>query len=112
MGTQPRGERFPFHVTDLEVGQELLRPAVTLRLHDDVGQLVDDGVERPLRHQRPREVDLKSSACSVLPRFSLISPPQRSAALTSRALQRQAAIVGPELQVAVTRTTKVPGICK
>lgn len=52
-------------ITDLEVGQELLGPAVALGLHDDVGQLVHDGVERPLRLQRLREIDLKSSTCSV-----------------------------------------------
>lgn len=64
---------FLLNITDLEVGQELLRPAVTLGLHDHIGQLVDDGVERPLRPQRLREVDLKSSVL----RFSISLVPWR-----------------------------------
>lgn len=62
---------FLFNVAHLEVGQELLRAAVTLGLHDDVGQLVDDGVEGPLRHQRLGEIDLKGSRSSVLLCFSI-----------------------------------------
>lgn len=68
---------FLCNITDLEVGQELLRPAVTLGLHDDIGQLVDDGVERPLRHQRLREIDLKSSVSSVVLCFSISLVPWR-----------------------------------
>ncbi len=42
----------------LEVGKELLRLAVMLRLHDDIRQLVNDDVEGSLRYQRLSEVNL------------------------------------------------------
>lgn len=45
--------------SDLEVGEELLRFAVALGLHNDVGQLVHDDVEGSLGHQWLGEVNLR-----------------------------------------------------
>lgn len=51
----------------LEVGEELLRSAVVLSLHDDIRQLVDDDIEGPLRYQRPSEVNLREKKlCNVM----------------------------------------------
>ena len=50
----------------LEVGEELLRFAVVLSLHDDVRQLVDDDIEGPLWHQRQSKVNLRErKLCNV-----------------------------------------------
>lgn len=51
----------------LEVGEELLRLAVMLSFHDDIGQLVNDDVEGSLGEQRLSEVNLTEVKLFYIP---------------------------------------------